>query len=60
MERSPGISYVPEAEEVWHDQGHGCTDGPKQREKIMKQESASPTVTTESVFLTAVVDAHKG
>ena len=21
MERSPGISYVPEAEEVWHDQG---------------------------------------
>ena len=20
-ERSPGISYVPEAEEVWHDQG---------------------------------------
>ena len=26
----------------------------------MKQESASPTVATESVFITAVVDAHEG
>ena len=38
----------------------GCTDGRKQREKIMKQESTSPTVATKSVFLTAVVDAHEG
>ena len=38
----------------------GCADGCKQREKIMKQESASPTVATKSVFLTAVVDAHEG
>ena len=38
----------------------GCADGRKQRGKIMKQESASPTVTTKSVFLTAVVDTHEG
>ena len=38
----------------------GCADGRKQRDKIMKQESASPTVATESVFTTAVVDAHEG
>ena len=38
----------------------GCTDGRKQRDKITKQESASPTVATESAFITAVVDAHEG
>ena len=38
----------------------GCADGRKQRDKITKQESASPTVATESVFITAVVDAHEG
>ena len=38
----------------------GCADGHKQRDKIMKQESASPTVATESVFITAVVDTHEG
>ena len=30
----------------------GCADGRKQRDKITKQESASPTVATESVFIT--------
>ena len=38
----------------------GCADGRKQRDKIMKQESASPTVATKSVFITAVVDALEG
>ena len=38
----------------------GCADGRKQRDKITKHESASPTVATESVFITAVVDAHEG
>ena len=37
----------------------GCADGCEQREKITKQESASPTVATKSVFLTAVVDANE-
>ena len=38
----------------------GCAGGRKQRDKIMKQESASPSVATESVFIAAVVDTHEG
>ena len=37
----------------------GCADGQKQRDKIMKQESASPTVATESVFITAVIKGEQ-
>ena len=37
--------------------GHGCADGRKQRAFITKEESTSPTISTEAVFLTAVVDA---
>jgi hypothetical protein len=37
-----------------------CADGHKQRGDWTKQESTSPTIATESVFITAVVDAHKG
>ena len=37
--------------------GRGCADGRKQRAYITKEESTSPTVSTEAVFLTAVVDA---
>jgi len=36
-----------------------CADGQKQRGDWTKQESTSPTVSTESVFITAVVDAHE-
>jgi hypothetical protein len=36
-----------------------CADGQKQRGDWTKQESTSPTVSTESVFVTSVVDAHK-
>jgi hypothetical protein len=36
-----------------------CADGRKQRDDWTKQESTSPTVSTESVFITAVVDAHE-
>jgi len=36
-----------------------CADGRKQRGDWTKQESTSPTVSTESVFITAVVDAHE-
>ena len=35
----------------------GCADGWKQREYIAKEESAAPTVSTEAVFLTAIIDA---
>ena len=40
--------------------GHGCTDGRKQRAYIAKEESTAPTVSTEAVFLTAVIDALEG
>ena len=37
--------------------GHGCADGHKQRAYITKEESIAPMVSTEAVFLTAVIDA---
>ena len=37
--------------------GRGCADGRKQRSYINKEQSASPTVASESVFITAVIDA---
>ena len=37
--------------------GRGCADGRKQRAYITKEESTSPTISTEAMFLTAVVDA---
>ena len=37
--------------------GRGCTDGQKQRAYVAKEESTAPTVSTEAVFLTAVIDA---
>ena len=38
--------------------GRGCADERKQYNKISKHESTSPTVSTESIFLSAVIDAH--
>jgi hypothetical protein len=37
--------------------GRGCADGRKQRAWTDKEESTSPTISTEAVFLTAVIDA---
>ena len=37
--------------------GRRCTDGQKQRAYITKEESTSPTISTEAVFLMAVIDA---
>ena len=36
-----------------------CADGRKQRGDWTKQETTSPTVSTEAVFITAVIDAHE-
>ena len=36
--------------------GRGCADGRKQRAYITKEESTSPTISTEAVFLTAMID----
>ncbi len=37
-----------------------CADGRGQRGDWSKQDTTSPTVLTESVFITAVIDAHEG
>lgn len=40
--------------------GRGCEDGCKQHAYIPREEATSPTVSTEAVFLTAVIDALEG
>jgi hypothetical protein len=40
--------------------GRFCADGRKQRGDWTKQETTSLTVSNESVFLAAVIDAHEG
>ena len=40
--------------------GRGCADGRKQRNLYSREESTSPTVSLESVFLTSVIDAKEG
>ena len=40
--------------------GRGCADGRKQRAYIAKEEATAPTVSTEAVFLTAIIDALEG
>ena len=37
--------------------GRGCADGRKQRVYTVKEDASSPTIATEAVFLTAVIDA---
>ena len=37
--------------------GRGCVDGWKQRAYITKEESTSPTISMEAMFLMAIVDA---
>lgn len=38
----------------------GCADGRPQRAYVAREDAASPTVSTEAVFLTAIVDAQEG
>ena len=38
--------------------GRACVEVRKHRDKIKNEDTASPTVATESVFITASVDAH--
>lgn len=40
--------------------GRGCADGRKQRPFVLREDAAAPTVATEAVFLTAVIDAYEG
>ena len=40
--------------------GRGCADGRKQRLYKTKEETSSPTVSLESLFLTCLIDAIEG
>ena len=40
--------------------GRTCADGRNQRNCITKEESASPTASTESVTLTGAMEAEEG
>jgi hypothetical protein len=40
--------------------GRGCADGRSQREYMSKEETSSPTVATEALILTCVIDAMEG
>ncbi len=37
----------------------GCADGRKQRKYIRPEDAASPTVSTEAIFMTALIDAYE-
>jgi hypothetical protein len=39
--------------------GRGCAAGRPQRRYIAREDASSPTVATESVFLTALIDAEE-
>jgi hypothetical protein len=39
--------------------GRGCADGRKQREHTTKDETSSPTVATESLMLSCIIDAKE-
>jgi hypothetical protein len=40
--------------------GRACADGRKQREDFTKQDATSPTVSVDSIFLTAIIEAQEG
>ena len=40
--------------------GRSCADGRPQREQFSKQETTSPTVSAEALFLSIMIDAYKG
>ena len=61
-QRKEALAYLMFLKRKWCGKvkGRGCTDGRKQRAHIACEDAASPTVATESVFLTAVIDALEG
>ena len=40
--------------------GRGCADGRKQRDWISKEDTSSPTVSTEGLMLSCMIDAMEG
>jgi hypothetical protein len=58
-ERREALAYLMFLKQKWCGKvkGHRCADGRKQRRYTDRADAASPTVATEAVFLTAVIDA---
>ena len=40
--------------------GRGCTDGRKKRDWLSKEDTSSPTVFTEGLMISRIIDAMKG
>ena len=53
---STAISHVLETEALWLNQGRGCADGCKQCVYKLKEETSSPTMSTEALFLTCIIN----
>jgi hypothetical protein len=60
-ERTKALSSLMFLKEKWDQsvKAQMCADGWKQRGDWTKQETTLPTVSTEAVFITAVIDAHE-
>ena len=55
------LNYLMYLKQKWcgRIKARGCADGRKQRLYKSKEETSSPTVTTEAVFLTSVIEAQE-
>jgi hypothetical protein len=60
-ERAKALALLMFLKEKSDESGNArmCADKRKQREDWTKQDTTSPTVSTEAVFITAVIEAHK-
>ena len=60
-ERAGALSSLIFIKEKWDGtvKGRACVDGSPQRKTIPKESAASPTVATESVFLTCLISAYE-
>eukprot|EP00934_Nitzschia_sp_Nitz4_P008823 Nitzschia sp. Nitz4//scaffold544_size3429//46//666//NITZ4_009268-RA/size3429-processed-gene-0.4-mRNA-1//-1//CDS//3329554276//8813//frame0 len=59
-ESSTGLSYFLKRKRCGKVKARGCADGRPQRAYIQKEDAASPTVSNEAVFITAVIDGAEG
>jgi hypothetical protein len=61
-ERKGALRYLmfPKAKPCGTIKGRGCTDGRSEREYMSKEKISSPTVATEALILTCVIDAMEG
>ncbi len=61
-EKTKAVTLLMFLKEKWDHsvKARMCADGRKQRDDWMKQDTTSPTMSTEAVFITAVIKAHEG